>query len=495
MTVMLVVLAGATLCEFGMELIAGLWRVRKFIAPIVIAGVSFAGGGVFMWQPSVASGLIGLASAYRVLNMLRVAEARMNEAYLRRVVRRTSLGLVVFQLVVGGAWLLDRHWGLSDYTWLVSLMVVQLLAAAALAISTRRALSKTKPARTSAALTDRELPTVTVAIPARNEDVQLENCLRSILASDYPKLEVLVLDDCSQDRTPEIIRGLAHDGVRFIPGEEPKPNWLAKNQAYARLAKEASGDLILFVGVDVRFAPRSVRELVATLLARSKTMLSVMPLNETAGLSLAQSMRYMWELALPRRLFNRPPVLSSCWLITTEQLKKSGGFAGVSRSITPEAYFAREAIKNDSYRFMRSDAALGITSVKTRDEQRDTAVRTRYPQLHRRPEFVCVVSLAELGLLVAPLVLALIGFSGVFGWPAEIAAIAASLILLLAYNGSTVAFPHRSLVLPLFPIAVLVDVGLLHYSMWKYEFSEVVWKGRNVCIPVMHTLPHLPKLS
>ena len=63
-----------------------------------------------------------------------------------------------------------------------------------------------------------ELPTVSVCIPARNEMHALEQCLEYILASDYGKLEVLVLDDSSSDQTPHIIRSFAHAGVRFIPG-------------------------------------------------------------------------------------------------------------------------------------------------------------------------------------------------------------------------------------------------------------------------------------
>ena len=51
------------------------------------------------------------------------------------------------------------------------------------------------------------------------------------IASDYPKLEIIVLDDCSQDRTAEIIRNFAHDGVRFIQSEDNKDNWLDKNKA------------------------------------------------------------------------------------------------------------------------------------------------------------------------------------------------------------------------------------------------------------------------
>jgi len=40
---------------------------------------------------------------------------------------------------------------------------------------------------------------------------------------------------------------------------------------------------------------------------------------------------------------------------------------------------------------------------------------------------------------------------------------------------------------------VLSDLFLINYSMWKYEFSDVDWKGRNVCIPVMHVVPTLPR--
>lgn len=488
----------SVLVEFGL-LLPIVWREpieRRVTAAIALSLGLFAVGAMLAWRPSVGAGLLFAVAGYRAVNMIRVADGRTPAARLRRTSGMTSLWLIGGQLVVGTLWFGGARLHVAARTWLDVLLILQLLAAMLLLTSTVRRLGRTRPAKVTTHFSDKELPAITIAIPARNEDEQLEECLRSVIASDYPKFEVLVLDDCSQDRTAEVIRSFAHDGVRFIPGEEPKPNWLAKNQAYERLASEASGDLILFAGVDVRFASQSIRELVATMRSRSKTMLSIIPINEARGLSLVQSMRYFWELSPPRRLFNRPAVLSSCWLITCEQLQKSGGFAAVARSITPEAYFAREAIPADGYRFMRSNTKLGVTSVKTRVEQRDTATRTRYPQLHRRPEMVCLVSLIELTCLVAPFGTALAGLSGMFGWAAEIVATTSSLLLLAAFRGSLLAFPRVSLLRAFaFPIAVLIDIGLLQFSMWQYEFSEVTWKGRNVCIPVMHTVPHLPKLQ
>ena len=494
MMVMLAILIVATLFELGLDVIPGLWGSRRFIASVISVGVPFASGGIFAWRPGAASGLLLVVSVFRVFNTLRVAGSQMNEVNLRRATRQTSLWLVGTQLLVAGAWVVDRHLALSDSTWIMLLALVQLFSASVLAASTARRLRRTKPITPKAAYADSELPTVTVAIPARNEDEQLEACLQSVIASDYPKLEVLVFDDCSQDRTSQIIRGFAHDGVRFISGKEPTPNWLAKNQAYEQLAQEASGELILFCGVDVRFAPHSVRQLVTLLKRRRKTMLSLLPINERPGFSIAQTMRYYWELALPRRMFNRPPVMSSFWLIEARALKAAGGFAAVSRSITPEAHFARYAIEGDKYSFMRSTPHLGVASVKGVPEQRETAVRTRYPQLHRRPELVLAVVAAELVLLFAPFVLVIVGLWGVLGMAPEIIFATTCLVLAVTYHRvtSTTSPKNRWGVSPLFPVAVLVDIILLHYSMWKYEFSTVEWKGRNVCIPVMHTYSHLP---
>ncbi len=56
-------------------------------------------------------------------------------------------------------------------------------------------------------------PLVSILIPARNEEVNIGNCLESLLAQDYPNFEIIVLDDNSVDRTAEIVREvMAKDG-------------------------------------------------------------------------------------------------------------------------------------------------------------------------------------------------------------------------------------------------------------------------------------------
>ena len=78
-----------------------------------------------------------------------------------------------------------------------------------------------------------DLPAVSVIVPARNEESRIGDCLRSLLRQDYPKLEILVVDDCSTDRTAEVVQeiGGRDERVRLIRGRTPPPGWLGKPHA------------------------------------------------------------------------------------------------------------------------------------------------------------------------------------------------------------------------------------------------------------------------
>jgi hypothetical protein len=263
-----------------------------------------------------------------------------------------------------------------------------------------------------------------------------------------------------------------------------------------------NGELILFCGVDARFSPDSLRRLVETMLQKNKSMISIIPKNrlprQLRSLALlVQPMRYAWELSLPRKLFRRPPVLSTCWIIQKSLLEGAGGFRAVARSIVPESYFARVAIVHDGYSFMQSDNLIGIECQKNLHEQHDTATRTKYPQLHRRPELVLILTLGELMLLILPVAFMAasiaapdLRFYGLLS--------ATTSIVLAIWYASIVRMVYRQTIarsLVALPFAVIHDVAVLNYSMLKYEFSRVLWKGRNVCIPVMRVEAHLPEVS
>lgn len=474
-----------------------LWKYRLYLVFLLTVSIPAVTAGFALQHPSWLGVSVTVLSIARLYNLFRVAKARMHQDYLRRSTGRTSELTSLLQLCILAAAVvtiplsIQLHW----LSWLT--VWLQLAVALSAVLITARNIYKTRYKQGTTFYADKELPTVSVLIPARNETTDLEECLRSVIASDYPKLEIIVLDDCSQAKVSDIVKSFAHDGVRFVKGAEPKETWLAKNQAYQRLAEEASGDYLLFCGVDVRFGPHAIKALVTELLNRKKQMISILPKRLSGSIAGAfiQPMRYWWELSLPRKLVSRPPVLSTCWLITRQALVKHGSFAAVSRSIIPEAYFARQLVASNDYSFIRANDTLDIQTHKLLSEQRATAVRTRYPQLRRRPENVLIYILSQLVFLLGPFIgLVYWGLSGRWMFIAVSTAACIALIINHVMIMQVTSPANVAVALFNFPVEVVTDMVVTLVSMSRYEFGIVEWKDRNVCIPVMHVVPKLPIL-
>ncbi|HEU4747090.1 MAG TPA: glycosyltransferase, partial [Gemmatimonadaceae bacterium] len=91
-------------------------------------------------------------------------------------------------------------------------------------------------------------PLVSVIVPARNEAQNIARCVSSILATAYPRVEVIVVDDSSIDRTADIAREAARGDARFLLVENsPLPNgWFGKQWACNTGAITARGQILLF---------------------------------------------------------------------------------------------------------------------------------------------------------------------------------------------------------------------------------------------------------
>lgn len=457
------------------------------LAPIAAVLTGFTAGWLAVWQTNACSIIIAVLALYQVLNLLRITENRLHAAELRRSLFRAAVWLIVLQLFTAALWYLAHQNSISSSHIWQELALAQLGAAVLILAATIKNIVQLKFVWPETHYSDHELPTVTVAVPARNETSDLAACLDSIISSDYPKLEILVLDDCSQDKTSDVIRAYAQSGVRFLHGSEPKENWIAKNQAYQQLFEEANGDFILFCGVDTKLGVKTIRSLVTLALEREKSMISVLPRRggTSFGRSFIQPMRYWWELALPRRLFNRPPVLSTCWMIRRDALAGAGGFKAVSRSVLPESYFAKRFLAANGYSFVRSSGDLTVTSDKSFHDQLDRAVRLRYPELHRRLELTALLSSLEIAFLLAPFIAVIVAL--LHGSALVFPLALASLLLIAAHLCilSAIAQPLTLASLINFPVIATTEVVLSNLSMLKYEFSTVDWKGRNICVPVL----------
>jgi chlorobactene glucosyltransferase len=104
-------------------------------------------------------------------------------------------------------------------------------------------------------------PTVSLLVPARNEEDNIEECVGSLAAAEPSGCEVLVLDDASEDATAERARRAlapAGAGGRVISGRPLEPGWGGKCFACQQLADAASGEWLFFLDADVRIDPGGV---------------------------------------------------------------------------------------------------------------------------------------------------------------------------------------------------------------------------------------------
>ena len=472
-------------------------HMRKSASIVLVLLSTTSHSAIIVSSPILVAVVVAMVGIYRLLNNIRLGYGRMNQSYLRKSCFKTSVVLLAVQLfgVISVYYLQNKTW--NGYSMYALLFAATLLSIAGfVSVYTNSVKSRIK--KPFDFLSSSDLPSLTIAIPARNETTSLADCLHAFTASHYEKLEIVVLDDCSQDKTSDIIRKFAHDGVRFVQGSEPGDTWLAKNAAYNKLANEANGEWILFCGVDVRVNADTLHRIISYAVANDLDMVSILPSRdpESGALSITQIIRYAWELALPRWLIGRPPVLSTMWLIRRQVLEDLGGLGAVRRKVVPESHFARELAKRARYAFLRANNTIAVTSNKDAIQQRQTALRVRYPQLHRRPELILVTSMVELLLMVAPL--AGIAFGYIRSVPAFITLglvclvfefVTMLIIVMSVTKNRVVTYLMQSV------IALPLDLWLTHLSCYKYEFGIVEWKDRNVCLPVMHVVPRLPQID
>jgi len=127
-----------------------------------------------------------------------------------------------------------------------------------------------------------DAPLVSVIVPARDEAPNIARCVRSLLASDYPCLELVVVDDGSTDDTAALARDAAAGDARLrVIATAPLPaGWFGKPWACATGAAAARGTLLLFVDADTTHAPDLVTRAVHARARRGGGLLSVIGRQE-----------------------------------------------------------------------------------------------------------------------------------------------------------------------------------------------------------------------
>ncbi len=337
------------------------------------------------------------------------------------------------------------------------------------------------PRYTSSIARDTDLPSVTVCIPARNEQHALTECLERVISSTYEKLEIIVLDDVSGDDTSALIKSFASSGVRFVKGSALPEGWLGKNHALQGLLREASGSYILFMDVDTRLSPYAIENMVRYTLEKNAAMLSVLPRREDGWRAsvLCSPLRYLWELLLDRP--TQPATASNAWLVRRSVVDQQlGGFEPIKSAIQPESVIAQQLSTNGKYQFIVSDSHFGVGYEKKWRSQLVTSVRLLYPLLGNTLFATVVVSL-DLLLIVCPWVVSLSALWLGLGTVQIIAG-----VICLGYMTFYALFARKVwrrgwwIGALLWPLLVIQELVLVIASAVQYKRKAVTWKGRPI---------------
>ena len=122
-------------------------------------------------------------------------------------------------------------------------------------------------------------PTVTVLIPARNEEENIVQVLSSLREQTYINYDVIVLNDRSEDRTAELVNQFLKTDlkIQLIEGEPTPSGWLGKHWACHQLSLKASGDLWLFIDADTLLSSDAIRSAVNETIIEQSDLLTMIP--------------------------------------------------------------------------------------------------------------------------------------------------------------------------------------------------------------------------
>jgi chlorobactene glucosyltransferase len=194
-------------------------------------------------------------------------------------------------------------------------------------------------------------PLVSIVVPAHNEERVIADCVASLLASDYPKLEVVVVLDRCTDRSRELLRAFTERDarLRIIENDACPPDWAGKCNAARVGAEAASGQYLLFTDADVRFDPALVRAAVGLQRREGHAMLSLLPrviattwtdriVQPIASLALMM----MYPIDKVNRAYRRRPFANGQFMLFDREVyERIGGHAATKNELLEDIAFAR----------------------------------------------------------------------------------------------------------------------------------------------------------
>ncbi len=349
--------------------------------------------------------------------------------------------------------------------WLSLVILLVWLAAAAEMIEGSRKLPRLD--RFAPAADGPGLPAFTIMVPARNEADTLGPAMRSLLALDYPRFDVIAVDDRSEDGTGDLLDGFDDPRLTVVHVDELPPGWLGKNHALHLGASRAKGDWLLFTDADVVFAPDTLRRAATALADTGADHLTAMPRLTGASRALKVALPvFSLCFALAQRPWRASDPKSRAYvgigafnLVRGAAYTAVGGHAAFADAPHDDLSLGR-AMKSAGFRqlCLNADRSLSIQWYRTLPEFVRGLEKGTFAYFNYRLVLVFLVTLELLGFFVWPVA----GLFLLHGSALALDAAAAGAMLALGALGA-----YRLRFCPLYGFAYPLGAVVMVVVLWN----------------------------
>lgn len=332
-------------------------------------------------------------------------------------------------------------------------------------------------------LPDAELPTLSVIVSALDEAATIEPALRSLLALEHPRLQVVAIDDRSTDGTGAILDRLAREDsrLRVIHVAALPDGWLGKVHALHLGAQAATGEFLLFTDADVHVAPDALRRALGHCVRDRLHHLAVLPQlhvrESLLAALLVESQALFYATLPPWKLATSPRVyvgLGAFNLVRADAYRRAGGHDALKLEVLDDLALGRQLKLHGARQgLLLGEGAVALEWYRdARGFMRGVEKNSFAAAAYSVPRALAV-SLGFAALRVWPLV-GLVATAGPTRW-VNVLAIAAGLAIQWRVLRTT-SWPARCLLwFPLTPVLMLAV--LWRAVLLTLRRGGIAWRG------------------
>ncbi|MQG18365.1 MAG: glycosyltransferase family 2 protein [SAR202 cluster bacterium] len=334
---------------------------------------------------------------------------------------------------------------------------------------------------------------LSILIPARNEENNIGKCLKSLIEDPNPDFEFLVLDDNSTDKTSQIVSKLSEidPRIRLIKGKKLPNDWTGKNWACHQLSSQAQGKLILFIDADTWVSNQTINKAATYMEGTQCDLLTVIPKRNPNCLIekiMFPFIDWVTTSFLPIKFAGsiKTPYISATFgqfmMFQKEKYFEAGGHSSLKGNVLDDIELGR-SIKRKGLNWKLLDGKKSVETemYQTNIEAIKGLSRSIFPTFEYRISTFLAAAIILFLVSLGPYISIYLWLSGYYQ-NEIIAMISLSTLFFILYSWIIICsyFNHNKITTIIYPFIISVIFIIAIHSFFSYIFGLSKWKDRSI---------------